>query len=453
MANNLLDISYITNEALVLLENDLVIAGKVTREYSSEFAVNGAKIGYTVNIRRPPRYKGTFGPGLNVEDTNETYVPVTLTSQFHVDVQFTTADLALAMDMFKKRVLSKMIAAVANRVDSDTYQHMYQNTAASVGTPGVSPASYLLFAQAKAQLRNEAAPADDDYYCVLDPLSMAVATDSIKGLFNPQATLGGYIEKGAVARKFAGLDWFEDQNVAAVALSQATGNGSPICGTLANSTALLATGWAANGYLYTTGWSNTTAVLQVGDVIQVAGVFPVNPQNRLQYGRTLRQFTVLPPGGYLPVNGPAASGISYGTATLPNSGGTFNNLTGVYTSSGSGVLSVFIGDAIISGGQFQNVTAAPALSAVVTVNGGVGAAAFTSPQGLVFHKNAEALAFADLPLPHGVEMAARSFDDEVGMSIRCVSQYTISNDAMPTRCDVLYGPANLYRSLGCRVAG
>jgi hypothetical protein len=49
-----------------------------------------------------------------------------------------------------------------------------------------------------------------------------------------------------------------------------------------------------------------------------------------------------------------------------------------------------------------------------------------SPQGLVFHKYAYALAFADLPLPQGVEMAVRAYDDEdVGMSIRCVTQYTI----------------------------
>jgi hypothetical protein len=39
------------------------------------------------------------------------------------------------------------------------------------------------------------------------------------------------------------------------------------------------------------------------------------------------------------------------------------------------------------------------------------------------------------------------------MSIRVVSQYTINNDSEPTRADVLYGPASLYRTLGLRVAG
>src|SRR5580698_10529455 len=134
--------SYITHEALVVLENELVLANRVERQYSDEFAVTGAKIGNTVNIRRPPRYIGTYGPPLNVEDTFETYLQVVLNYQFHVDVQFTTQDLALSMDMFKKRILRPQIAAVANRIDADTIQFCTLNTATAVGTPGVQPASF-----------------------------------------------------------------------------------------------------------------------------------------------------------------------------------------------------------------------------------------------------------------------------------------------------------------------
>jgi hypothetical protein len=64
-----------------------------------------------------------------------------------------------------------------------------------------------------------------------------------------------------------------------------------------------------------------------------------------------------------------------------------------------------------------------------------------------------ALAFADLPLPRGVHEAARANDADIGMSMRSVSQYTINNDALPTRMDVLYGFADLYRQLGLRVFG
>jgi hypothetical protein len=450
LANNLLDMSYITNKALVVLENELVIANRVTREYSNEFAQTGAKIGNVVSIRRPPRYKGTYGPPLNVEDTNETFVQVALNYQFHVDVQFTTQDLALAMDMFAERVLRPQIAPVANRVDSDTAQYSYLNTAATLGTFGTSPNSLKLFTDARAILAAEACPREGEKNAVLDPISMSSMVATVQGLFNPQARIGEYIEAGMIAREFGGLDWWEDQNIPV--FTTGAGGGTPQIATTPAGTALLTTGWAQQGTLQTKGWTASTGVVTVGDTIQIAGVYPVNPQNRLQYGKTTRQFVVLPPGGFVtPANGAAAPGLTFGAATLTN--GTFNPLTGVYTSDGSGLLTLLIGDAIISGGQFQNVTAAPAASANITVNGGA-AGGTVSPQNLVFHKYAFALAFADLPLPRGVEYAARAYDDEdIGMSIRCVTQYTINNDSEPTRADVLYGPASLYRTLALRVAG
>lgn len=450
MSNNLLTISYITNEGLDILENMLVFAGCVNRQYSDEFAIKEAKIGATCNVRRPPRYLGTFGPALNVEDTNETYIPVTLNYQFHVDVQFSTADLLLSMDRFRTRVLAPMMATIGNRVDSDGLYFAYQNTALSVGTPGVSPSSYLTFATANALLDFEAC-ADGERACLLDPLSAASAVDGVKGLFNPQAQLGEYVKKGFIAAKFAGMDWYRDQNV--VAFTTGAQGGTP---TLSANTggAFLTSGWAQSGFIQTTGWSNSTGVIKVGDIIQIAGVFPANPQSRTQYGNSLKQFVVLPPFGYTqnPI-GSATPGLTFASGTLTN--GTFNATTGVYTTTGGGALSILIGECVISGGQFQNVvtTSAFASNSALTVNGGTGNASKVSPQGIVTHKNAFALAFADLPLPRGVHEAARANDPDIGMSMRSVTQYTINNDALPTRIDVLYGYAGLYRQFACRVAG
>lgn len=447
--------SYITNEALVVLENELVIANRVERQYSNEFAQTGAKVGNTVNIRRPPRYIGTYGPPLNVEDTFETYFPVVLNYQFHVDVQFTTQDLALSMDMFKKRILKPQIAACANRIDSDSAQFYTYNTSNSLGTPGVQPASFKIFSDARAILAMEACPTEGEKNCVLDPITMSAVTDSQAGKFNPQARISEFNEKGLVAKEWAGLDFWEDQNVLSFTTGTNTGTASAfqtLTGASNSNSALLSSGWAASGTLTVQGFTATSPVCTVGDVFTIAGVYPVNPQNRRQYGRTLKQFVVLPAGGFgTPPNGSASTGIFFNPATLTN--GTFNNLTGVYTSDGSGFCTLNIGEAVISGGQFQNVTTAPVSGTAITFNNSAAAGTVT-PQGLVFHKYAYALAFADLPLPQGVEMAARAYDDEdVGMSIRMVTQYTINNDSEPTRADVLYGPASLYRSLAIRVCG
>lgn len=462
ITQQLLTMSYITNEALVVLENELVVANHVERQYSSEFAKTGAKIGNTVNIRRPPRYIGTYGPPLNVEDTFESYVPVVLNYQFHVDVQFTTQDLALSMDMFKKRILKPQIATVANRVDSDTAQYAYQNTQFFTGIFGQAPSSYKVFSDARATLAGQACPADGEKCCILDPFSMSAAVDGVKGLFNPQAQIGEYNRKGMIAKNFAGLDWYEDQNIPTIS----TGSGAVATAGTAPSladvtgTAHLTSGWAQSGTIDTTGWAHSTAVVNVGDIIQFTGtnaVYPVNPQSRLQVGKTAMAFVVLPPGGYAtPANGAANPGLTYASAQL--AAGSFNPTTGQYTASATGTLTLTIGGCIISGGQFQNATNQPTTSSSIVLNGVTNyvttSSSVTSPQGLVFHKYAYALAFADLPLPKGVEMAARAYDDEdVGMSIRLVTQYTINNDSEPTRADVLYGPASLYRELAVRVPG
>jgi hypothetical protein len=83
MSNNLLTISMITNEALMVLENELTFSSEVDRNYDDQFAVSGAKIGNTLNVRRPGRFIGTSGPALNVEDLTR------LLSQLHCPLSST----------------------------------------------------------------------------------------------------------------------------------------------------------------------------------------------------------------------------------------------------------------------------------------------------------------------------------------------------------------------------
>jgi hypothetical protein len=438
MANNLLTISDITNEALMVLENECVFTDKVNKEYDDKFAIPGAKIGYTVNVRKPARFKGTVGPALNVEDFVESSVPVTLTTQFHVDTQFSTADLLLSMDDFSRRLLKPAVAAIANKIDYDGLQFAYQNTANAVGTPGTKPTAALTALTAKAVLDSEAAPDGGERCIVLDPFSMISMADALKGLFNPQATIGEMYKKGLLGRDTLGFDWYQDQNVNSYSVGAQ--GGSPKFGTGGTSSALLTSGWSDSGTLYTTGWTASTNVVNVGDVITIAGVYAVNPQNRAQWGSNqLRQFVVRPPVG-TPSNGTFTA--------ITNSFGQV--VGGQYTSDGSGNLQLTIAPAIISAGQFQNVSAAPVNNAAITV---FGSANTYSPQSMAFHRDAFTLATADLELPDGVHFAGRAADKQTGLSIRVVRQYTINNDAIPTRMDVLYGWASLYRELACRIAG
>ena len=412
MANNLLTISKITNEALMVLENELTFTSEVDRNYDDQFAVVGAKIGNTVNVRRPGRFIGTTGPALNVEDFNETSVPVTLSTQFHVDTQFTTQDLALSLDMFSDRVLKPAVAAIANKIDRDGLTTAKNNTANIVGTAGTAPTGLITYLSGQAYLDSEGAPRDGRRSCIVEPFTSATIVDSLKGLFSPQTAIAAQYTKGLMGRDSGGMNWKLDQNV----VSQTFGSYSTATLACATTTAtgFLTSGWASTSTIALTA-TTATAGLKQGDVITIANVYATNPQNRQSYGK-LRNFVV----------------------------------TADVTVATSGTTSVTVSPAVISAGQFQNVSIlSTSATAVVTPFNNTG---IVSPQNIIMHRNAFTLAVADLELPDGVHFAGRASDKEIGLSMRVVRQYTINNDSIPTRLDVLYGWAPLYPELACRVA-
>jgi hypothetical protein len=416
MANNLLTISKITNEALMVLENELTFSSEVDRNYDDQFAVVGGKIGNTVNVRRPGRFIGTTGPALNVEDFNETSVPVTLSTQFHVDTQFTTQDLALSLDMFSDRVLKPAVAAIANKIDRDGLQMAALQTANIVGTAGTPPTGLITYLTAGAYLDAEGAPRDGRRACIVEPFTSATIVDSLKGLFMPQEAIAEQYRKGLMGRDSAGTNWKLDQNV----VSQTFGSysGYTLSADTTASTGqvgYLSSGWAQYSTIQIK--ASTASTLNAGDVFQIAGVYATNPQNRQAYGSgKLRNFVV------------------QSTTTV-----------------GTSATNITVSPAVIIGGQFQNsiIIGSTSTTALVTPFNNTGV---LSPQNMLFHRNAFTLAVADLELPEGVHFAGRASDKEVGLSMRVVRQYTINNDSIPTRLDVLYGWAPLYQELACRIA-
>ncbi len=414
MANNVLTVSKITNESLMVLENELTFTAEVDREYNDQFLDGDAKIGDTINIRRPGRFIGVEGPALGVEDFNETSTPLVLSTQYHVDTQFTTKTLKLSLGDFTKRIIKPAIATIANKVDSDGLIMATNATGNIVGTPGTPPSALLTYLDAQAYLDSEGAPRDGERAAIISQWMGPPIIDTLKGLFVPARQIEEQYTKGLMGRDSGGMNWKQDVNVQSHTFGSWAGTAGAITVNGANQG--LATGWARTSTINIS--STEIGTLNVGDCINFAGVYGVNPQNRQSYGK-LRNFVV--------------------TAAV--------SLT-------NGNTSVTIQPALIYGGQFQNVSATPATGAVVTPfnMASTTAGAVTSPQGLVFHKSAFTMAMVDLPLPDGVAFAGRAADKEAGISLRIVRQYTINNDSIPARVEVLYGWASLYTELACRVA-
>lgn len=393
MSNTLLTISMITREALRVLENNLSFTKGVNREYDDQFGRSGAKIGDTLNIRKPVRYIGRTGTALAVENVTETSVPLVLNTQRGVDMNFTSKELALSIDEFSKRIIKPAIASIANAIDADGLA-LYQSVYNAVGTPGTAPTGLRPFLDAGAKMDNEACPRDDQRSLVIDPYTQASVVDNLKGLFQSSTDISKQYRSGQMGTA-AGFDWSMDQNCQ-----------SRTVGTAAADT-ITVNGASQTGAVLTV--AGLTGTLNVGDVFTIAGVYAVNPQNRQNTGQ-LRQFVV----------------------TANTTGGT----------------TIPIAPAIVTTGAYQNVTASPASLAPVTV---LGVSGTVGKVGLAYHRDAFTFACADLQLPGGVDMAARVSDKQLGMSIRMVRAYDINQDQFPCRLDILYGWKAIYPELACRI--
>lgn len=403
MANTLLTIAMITRRALMVLENNLVAAKFVNRDYDARFAMGGAKIGTTLDIRIPPRYTVSTTVPLAVQDATETKTALVVNNQHHVDLSFTSQDLTLSIDDFSQRFIEPAVAALANKIDN-TVLAEYWNFYNSVGTPGTTPATLLLYLQAGAKLSHEAVPRDGNRAMIVEPTAEVTIVDALKGLFHSTTEIERQYKEGTMGL-VGGLKFSMDQNVASHTVGPLGGtpltNGVPAQG----ATTLVTDGWTAAA----------AARVKRGDVFTIASVNAVNPQSRVSTGQ-LRQFVCTADG----------------------------------SSDGAGALTLSISPEIRSTGAFQTVSALPADNAALTF---VGAASTVSPQNLALHRDAITLACIDLEMPGGVDIAARVSSRKLGISMRLVRQYDINNDAFPCRLDVLYGVKTVRPEMGCRVQG
>ncbi len=413
MANTILTPAMITREALRVLHNNLVFVKGVNRQYSKEFAVAGAKVGSTINVRLPNKYYIRKGAAIQVQNTAETYVPLTLSDQWGVDVSFSSAELTLSLDDFSKRILTPAMAKIASRIDLDGLS-LYTDIYNIVGTFGTTPGTAVsatgllahhtpqIYLNAGMVLDHSAAPRDNNRRVCLGPAAMANSVGGLSGLFNPQEIIAEQYRKGLLGHAL-GFEFALDQNVATHQ------NGTRA---ISGEITVQATWVTATGALLKL--TGGAATIKKGDVLTVANVYMVNPENQQSTG-ILQPFVV------------TEDVTMFGTTDVKISPTPKLAATGVADG---------------------NINRVPTASDVVVWFGATGSA---GPQNMSYHQDAFTLGTADLEMPKGVDFAARETYD--GISMRIVRAYDINNDQFPCRIDVLGGWKTLRPELACRITG
>jgi len=399
MANQLLTNSKITREAIELFVNTNAFIKVIPKQFDDEFGKTGNKIGSQLRIRLPNDYTVADGPALSVQDTAEQQVVLTMATQRHVDVSFSTVDLLLSLDDFSERILLPMMNNLAGNVafkimndNAEAIANISANLDAGNNILSPNSGTYL---DAQATLSLNSAPPGGMQRIINNPRTEARVVQSLSGLLNPSSAISEQYYDG-VMYKALGATWFHDQ-------------------TVINHTAGTFTAGTVNGAGQTGPTLVTNAItgtLVTGDIITIAGVNAVNRVFKESTGE-LRQFVV--------------------TANVATTGTSITLYPSIVPPIGGNKV------------QYQTVTASPANGAAISL--------YTNP-GVTYKKNFRfvpqmlTMATGDLPLPANKVTSRHRYDS---VSMRSVTDYVIGTDQEVTRLDVLFGSLNVRGEWGCVV--
>jgi hypothetical protein len=392
MSNTILTPTAVTREVLRVAHEKLSFIGTIDRQYDDSYAKTGAKIGDTLKIRLPNKYEVRTGKTLQVQDTTEQSVALTVATQKGVDMNFSTAELTMDLDDFSNRIIQPAVAALMSDIESTMLDAVTKEVYNSVGAGGTAPI-ILTIAQAKAKLNQNLAPKDDQRCFQMESVDMAASVDELKGLFHDSSEVSKQYREGKVG-KAVGLTWYENERVYRHA------NDADVSGLAVNN------GTLAEG-MTTLTVDGASSAPTAGSVFTVSATYAVHPETKVAYTH-LQQFTV----------------VSATTTVI-----TFQ-------------------PAMYAAGALKNVSILPVNDDDLVF---VSAATTAFPQNLAYHKEAFAFATADLELPEGVAFAAREMLD--GLSCRLVRQYDINNDMIPCRLDILHGYKAIRPEWAVRLPG
>lgn len=406
MANTALTIDMVTRACTARLESKLNFVKTLDHQFDKSFGVAGAKIGTALRVRYPGRFLGGTGADItsNIEFAVDTQDSITVATQKHVAMSFSSAEAVLSFDEYDQRYIQPAASQLAALVESDILGGMYKGVANQVGTAGTTPSTALTFLNAGKLISESGCDDMDNRSVVLDFAAANAVINAQTGFYNPSKSIETQYKRGVVMNQW-GFDFLTNPMIPRHV------NGNDVTGATVQAN-------VANGAstVIIAGLTATTGTIKAGQSFTIAAVNAIHPQTKVSYGR-LQQFTATADA--------TADGSGYATVTVTPA------LT--YTSSAA-----------------QNIDAQGLASAAVTFEGAVGPTAY--PINMAYHKNACAVVFANLDSAK-VPGAERRVVNYENISLRMTEQYDIRLDKRIIRLDVLYGYKVIRPEFACRIIG
>src|SRR3990167_3709590 len=130
----------IVRKALASFHNNLVFCKSINKQYENRFKVEGAKNGGTLIIRNPNEYEVTDGAVMTAQDQAETTQTLTVATQKHIGMNFSSVERTMSVDDFEERYLKPAMSRLAADVEYTCLAALYKDVFNLSGTPATTPA-------------------------------------------------------------------------------------------------------------------------------------------------------------------------------------------------------------------------------------------------------------------------------------------------------------------------
>lgn len=421
MPSDILTPEILLRESLQILHQKMIFGKMIHRNYEKEFKGSGAKIGEEIRIRRPPTYHIRRGRIAQPQGTKETFETLKIDRQVGVDMTFTSKELTLDLDAFRKRILEPAITLLTSDLE-------YQLLSMAKDVPMVYPddveASDDIYAngliydwvdRCGRELDIFLSP-KKNRYALLNSFDESLLINNLKELVGDSEQLSKQFVEGKMKR-FQGFSHkssphmpFYKTGVSAHKTNLVEKKPTQIHWQPSGGTPGIIDGQT---YFPVLALSNND--WHRGDIVTVSGLSRVHPETKRVYRECNPTFVI-----------------------------TQDSVTGEAMQVWPPIH--------FNEGKYQNIKLStgnqvPSELAIYALDDGN----IAQRQNLYFHKDAFTMATVDLKMPKDVDFKAQ--ENHEGISMRIVRKYDIKQDEFPCRIDILFGFKTLRPELARRIIG
>ena len=437
-------------ESLMILENNVVAAALVHRDFENEIA----KFGDVVNTRRPNDFtakRKTDADEVTVQDAQATNVAIKLNQHWHTSFLIKDGEESLSFKVLRETYLEPALISIAQAIDEVVLMQMYRFIAGGrvVGKLGTAIGKSTVI-DAREVLNNNKVPPSLRRFIVCPNMEGDLLNVGDFTKANEVGDDGTALREGHLGRKF-GFDFFMDQNSPSVAAGNTT-----VAGAVNN-----ADGYAAGST--TIAMDGLSGAITAGSWCTIAGDMTPQKITASVGGATPTQITISPGLKNAVVNNAVITIYTPGAINYTSYAANYIKemvVDGFTVAPKKGQL-VTLDAAAVAQEKTYGALSTPTTIALTVDRGLYAAVAEDDPVGIgpagdygfAFHRNAIALVTRPLAAPQAGTGALSSVANYNGLSIRVTITYDGSKQGHLVTVDILGGIEVLDENMGVCVLG